>query len=165
MTTDPRQALLDALTVERFGITPKPKPKPETRPDPDAAERPRSHRTRPVPAQEDRMTDQTTTATIYGASDDLIEFDGAIYGEAGLNLSTGVSSVTLKAPDGTRMKLRAEFCQAGHPDGWKVYVVDNPGVWDWRPFDSLKDEDGHDIGVKVDVPEGTTAKCDGKRVR
>ena len=40
----------------------------------------------------------TGKARIYGASDDLIEFDGAIYGEAGW-YSDRPAKITLKAPD------------------------------------------------------------------
>jgi hypothetical protein len=71
--------------------------------------------------------------------------------------------IKLKAPDGTKMSLLAEFCGERHPDGWKVYVTGNPGNWWWAEFASRDDED--DIGVKVLVPEGTKAKVDGKRVR
>lgn len=105
----------------------------------------------------------TVEVQISGASDDLIEFDGAIYGEATLG-SGDVSKITLKAPDGTKMSLAAEFCGHRFPDGWVVRVVDNPGGWEWDTFVSREDE-GPDCGITVNVPEGTTAKCDGKRVR
>lgn len=108
----------------------------------------------------------TQQARIYGASDDLVEFDGAIYGEASLGRGDR-SKVTLKAPDGTKMRLTAEFCGGENVEGWHVEVVDNPGQWATATFKSREreDDDGCDYGVLVDVPAGTTAKCDGKRVR
>lgn len=110
------------------------------------------------------MTDNQT-ATIYGASDDLIEFDGAIYGEASWPRDDA-AKVTLKAPDGTKMRLRVQFCGPGHPDGWLVAVDENPGGWSWERFDSNPDdEDADDVGVRVMVPQGTTAKCNGEKVR
>ena len=103
------------------------------------------------------------TAVIYGASDDLIEFEGAIDGEVSW-YSDRPAKVVLKSPDGTKMRLRVQFCGEAHPDGWIVLVDDNPGEWSWERFDSHpKGED--DIGVRVEVPAGTTAKCNGKKVR
>lgn len=108
----------------------------------------------------------TQKARIYGASDDLIEFDGAIYGEASW-YADHAAKVTLKAPDGTKMRLAVAFCGAENLDGWHVQVVDNPGRWAVAEFKSRQreDDDGSDWGVIVDVPLGTTAKCNGKRVR
>ena len=108
----------------------------------------------------------TQQVRIYGASDDLVEFDGAIYGEAYLGEGDR-SKVTLKAPDGTKMRLVAEFCGGDNVEGWAVTVVDNPGRWAVAEFKSRDpaDDDGCDYGVVVDVPEGTAAKCNGERVR
>src|SRR3954467_9114062 len=100
---------------------------------------------------------------ITGASDDLVEFDGAIYGESPLG-SGDRSKVTLRAPDGIKMRLEVEFCGEVNPDGWDVHVVENPGGWVLERFQSRTDE-GPDWGLRVWAPEGTTAKCDGKKVR
>lgn len=102
------------------------------------------------------------STTICGASDDLVEFEGAIYGEAPLG-SGDRSLVTLKAPDGTKMRLTVEFCGPSNRDGWEVTVDENPGGWPVERFRSHDDEP--DYGVRVTTPEGTTAKCDGGKVR
>jgi hypothetical protein len=106
---------------------------------------------------------QTNVATIYGASDDLIEFDGAIYGEASWP-SDDLAKITLKAPDGTKMRLTAQFCGDTNTEGWAVLVVDNPGGWPVEPL-VTGHEDEPDHGVRVVVPEGTKAKCNGEPVR
>lgn len=105
-------------------------------------------------------------ARIYGASDDLVEFDGAIYGEACLGEGDR-SKITLKAPDGTKVRLVAEFCGSANPDGWLVRVTENPCDWPAVEYTSRQDNDydERDLGVILTVPAGTTAKCDGKRVR
>lgn len=115
------------------------------------------------PPAREATSEVPSTVRIYGASDDLIEFDGAIYGEASW-YSDNPAKVTLKAPDGTKMRLTAEFCGKGNPDGWKVAVVDNPGGW---PVEGIVTghEDEPDHGVEVTVPAGTKAKCNGERVR
>ena len=100
--------------------------------------------------------------TIYGASDDLVEFHGAIDGEMPLG-SGDRSKVTLRAPDGTKMRLTVEFCGSGNRDGWDVAVEENPGGWPFERFESHGNEP--DWGLRVDAPEGTTAKCDGRKVR
>lgn len=103
----------------------------------------------------------TTQTRVSGGSDDLVEFDGAIYGEMPLGAKDR-STVTLKAPDGTTMRLRVEFCGDANPDGWKVTVTDNPGNWTVQEYRSHDDEP--DWGLIIDVPEGTKGKCDGKKV-
>ena len=108
----------------------------------------------------------TGKARIYGAREDLIECDGAIYGEAGW-YSDRPAKITLKAPDGTKMRLAAQFCGGDNVEGCAVTVKDNPGLWAVAEFKSREreDDEGCDYGVIVDVPEGTTAKCNGERVR
>jgi hypothetical protein len=102
---------------------------------------------------------------IYGASDDLIEFDGAIHGEASW-YSDHPAKITVKAPDGTKMRLTAQFCGPANEDGWSVQVVDNPGGWAVEPLITGHPDDGEpDFGVKLHVPAGVTAKCNGEKVR
>lgn len=103
----------------------------------------------------------TAQALISGASDDLVEFDGAIYGEMPLGAKDR-SVVTLKAPDGTTMRLLVEFGGPTNPEGWQVTVTDNPGGWATEEYASHDDEP--DVGLKVEVPVGTKGKCDGKKV-
>lgn len=102
-----------------------------------------------------------TQVTVYGDSDDLVEFRGAVYGESPVG-EDDRSKVVLTAPDGTKMRLLVEFCGDTNPDGWHVTVTDNPGEWPTVEFASNDDEP--DTGLIITVPEGTKGKCDGKKV-
>lgn len=102
--------------------------------------------------------------TIYGASDDLIEFDGAIYGEADAAWGSD-STVILTAPDRSTLILSIGFCNE-NPDGWAITVkswgAQTPS-WPMR-FAPRPDRPDEDPAIIIDVPEGTVATCDGETV-
>ena len=81
--------------------------------------------------------------------------------------TTAIYAATESLPRGRDGGLAAQFCGGNNVEGWAVTVKDNPGQWAVAEFKSREreDDDGCDYGVIVDVPEGTTAKCNGERVR
>ena len=102
--------------------------------------------------------------TIYGASDDLIEVEGAVSGEAYLIGSE--SWVILTAPDGATLDIMVGFC-ARNPDGWSI-VVESHGShtppWPIR-FVPRPDSGGNDDpAVIIDAPDGTVVTCDGEPI-
>lgn len=104
--------------------------------------------------------------TIYGASDDLIEFDGAIFGEAPAHLGAD-SLVILTAPDGATLNIRVGFGE-DNPDGWAVTVAshgEQSPSWPMRFEPAPGRNPEGDPAIVIDVPEGTTATCDGEPVR
>lgn len=106
-----------------------------------------------------------TTTTIYGYSDDLIEFDGAIYGEAGLG-NGDESTVILTAPDGATLTLGLGFC-TDNPDGWSITLQTHgpqSPSWPMRFVPAPGHHADEDPAIEIDVPEGTTATCDGEPV-
>lgn len=105
------------------------------------------------------------TTTIYGASDDLIEFDGAIYGEANAYITPPQdSTVILTAPDGATLTLKIGFCTS-NPDGWGIAVQTHGAQSPSWPMRFVP-RPGHDEdpAIEIDVPEGTSATCDGEQV-
>ena len=110
-----------------------------------------------------------STVTIFGASDDLIEFRGAIDGEAGARWDDD-SAVVLHSPSGETMVLLIGYCTA-NPDGWSICV--ESGTWPHRI--TPRPEYPEDQAIEIDVPvvgvqgaggvQGTWAECDGERVR
>lgn len=108
------------------------------------------------------MTDYNVVK-IYGASDDLIEFDGSIDGEVSWP-SAAAASIVLKSPSGVEMRLIAQFCGPRHSKGWLVCVSKNPGLWLASAYESWRDDGDYDVGMSVVVPFGTTAMCGGKPV-
>lgn len=118
-----------------------------------------------LPIVRPAMDEQTTT--IYGASDDLIEFDGAIDGEAGAVTAGGESTVILTAPDGATLMLMIGFCTR-NPDGWSI-AVETHGAqspsWPMRFVPAPGDRGEGDPAIEITHPEGTTATCDGENVQ
>lgn len=111
------------------------------------------------------MPDQTTT--IYGASDDLIEFDGAIYGESGAPNGTP-ATVILTAPDGDTLTLHIGFCCPDmNRDGWAIRVQSNGDQspsWPIRFVPAPGRNPEGDPGIEITHPEGTVATVDGEAV-
>ena len=102
--------------------------------------------------------------TIYGASDDLIEVEGAVRGEA--YLLDRESLVILTAPDGATLAFMVGFCSR-NPDGWSI-AVESHGrrtpPWPIR-FVPRPDSGGNDDpAVVIDAPGGTVVTCDGEPI-
>ena len=106
------------------------------------------------------------TTTIYGASDDLIEFDGAIYGEAGAYTGTPKdSTVIITAPDGATLTLAVGFCTR-NPDGWSIAVETHGGQSpSWPMRFAPRPDRPDDPAIEITHPEGCTATCDGEPVQ
>jgi len=93
---------------------------------------------------------------IYGASDDLVEVEGAFVEEFEAYPKW---SGWVIAPDGDRLKVKAEFGARGkHKSDWTL-TVENTGTYpDWPiRFGERPDREG-DPAIFIDVPEGTIVK-------
>lgn len=93
--------------------------------------------------------------TIYGASDDVVVFDGAITAERDACSSW---SGDLVAPNGDSLTIRAEFSKPGSAADWTL-EVQNTGTWPSWPirFANRPDREG-DPALIIDVPDGTIIK-------
>ncbi|MBM4575560.1 hypothetical protein GS415_03945 [Rhodococcus hoagii] len=90
--------------------------------------------------------------TIYGASDDLVEFDGAIREE--FDACSGWAG-ELVAPDGDSLIVSAAFGVPGARADWTLSVenTDTYPSWPIR-FTERPGYEG-DPAIVIDVPEGT----------
>lgn len=111
------------------------------------------------------MSTPTIDVTIYGASDDLVEFkstDRSIHGEAYLS-GIGDSTVRLIAPDGQTLTIVVGFCT--FTDGWGIRVDVDAATPEWPVLPGRRPYRDDDPAVTVTVPAGTRATCDGEDVR
>lgn len=93
--------------------------------------------------------------TIYGASDDLIEFEGAIYDEFN---AYGEWRGELTAPDGQKLIVTAHYGKPGAPSEWTLGIENSESYPSWPiRFTERPDCEG-DPAIIIDVPEGTTVK-------
>lgn len=113
----------------------------------------------------------TDTLTIYGASDDLLEVEGAVSEEFS---AYGSCIVVIEAPTGERVWVRAAFDDdpdlrgvvgADHETGseWVLSVLhtDVTTMWPWPiRFIARHDErrDLDDPAVAIECPVGTTVR-------
>ncbi|MFD5599893.1 hypothetical protein ACFWHR_07525 [Leucobacter sp. NPDC058333] len=89
----------------------------------------------------------------YGASDDLVELEGAIRKEFD---ASGPWRGKLIAPDGGALFLNAEFSRAGAALDWTLWVENAETYPSWLiRFGERPDREG-DPAIIIDVPEGTT---------
>ena len=97
------------------------------------------------------MTGKGNDVTFYGASDDLVEFDGAIRAEFTSDQWRGL----LTAPDGDALILTAEFGNSAGLVDW-VLGIENSDTWPSWPiaFTTRPDREG-DPAIRITVPEGT----------
>lgn len=93
---------------------------------------------------------------IYGASDDCVEFEGAITDEFYVDEKDRWHG-WLQSPDGEVAEIEVNFC-VDNPDGWQVTVVD-PCPWEYHYHIEGYDIEV-DISVNIDVPEGTMVEED-----
>lgn len=92
--------------------------------------------------------------TIYGVSDDLVEFEGAISEEFG---AYGPWAGTLTSPDGDQLTIRAEYGVSAVTE-W-LLSIENTGTYPAWPirFGERPDREG-DPAIIIDIPAGTTIK-------
>ena len=98
---------------------------------------------------------------IYGASDDCVEFEGAIYDEFYLsqdNTWTGV----IKSPKGDVVTVRASY-YVDNPNGWDVRILSasHAGApWPYRKKSVYGNEEGTEENtyITLDVPAGSTVE-------
>ena len=100
--------------------------------------------------------------SFYGASDDLVELEGALKEEYELPAGD-VWTATIQDTEGNTAQLRASYCK-DNPDGWHVEVTDEYGECPWpqekttRP-DSPDDEEP-DPMIILTVPRGVVIQED-----
>ena len=96
-----------------------------------------------------------TEITFYGASDDLVEFKGAVREEFD---AYGPWRGELVSPNGDSLLLTAEFGKTGSAADWTL-GVENSGTWPGWPirFTERPYCEG-DPAIIIDAPEGTTIK-------
>lgn len=90
---------------------------------------------------------------IYGASDDLVEFEGAIRDEFNVDRN-GEWAGTLIAPTGEALKVKAVY----GPDEWELSLGNVPGHAspDWPIRFGERPDREDDPAIIIDVPSGTT---------
>lgn len=100
------------------------------------------------------MNISTSIVTIYGASDDLVEFEGAINEE--FNTYGPWTGLLVDPKYGDSLIVRAEYCKAGANSEWTLSVenTDRPCEWPIR-FGKRPDRD-EDPAIHITVPDGTT---------
>lgn len=96
----------------------------------------------------------TTTVTIYGASDDLVEVEGDIEGADEFN-AYGAWSGTLESPAGDSLIVRAEFCKPGATCDWTVSVENTETYPAWPIMFSERPDREGDPALIIEVPVGT----------
>lgn len=106
------------------------------------------------------MTTETATATapitFYGASDDLLEVEGAVEDE--FDETNGPIRVRLTAPDGESLDVVAQFCRPGSDLDWTLSVEAVRGYPTWAiRFHGRPDRPG-DPAVTIDAPLGSTVE-------
>jgi hypothetical protein len=104
---------------------------------------------------------------IYGASDDLVEFDGAISGEESVSSNDTWSGYLHHKDSGQSLTVHAAYILTGT---WVVgvapYDEDTPlPDWPIRIEPAAKSEPSYSSVLVIDVPEGTEAlNIDGRPV-
>lgn len=93
-----------------------------------------------------------TDLRFYGASDDLIEFEGALSEEFDLDYHSGVWTGLLRDYDDNSAQLRATWCKE-NPNGWHVQVTDSPWPVTRSTRPDSPDPDDPDPMLIIDVPD------------
>lgn len=101
------------------------------------------------------MSSETAPITIYGASDDLLEVEGAVVEEFDAYTAT---RVRLTAPDGGTLDVVGQYSRPGSVLEWTlaVEVVATYPSWPVRFHERLDCEGGP--AVTIDAPVGTTVQ-------
>ncbi len=91
-----------------------------------------------------------------GASDDLVEFDGAIYEEFDVN---GFWRARLLAPNGDYLIVTAEFSSAQSFTSEWTLGIENGTTWPgWQIRFTNRPDRGDDPAIVIDVPDGTVVE-------
>lgn len=98
----------------------------------------------------------TNELKIYGASDDLVEIEGAFSEE--FNAYNKWEGRVL-APNGDALTVYAEFSAPGAYKAEWTITVENTGTWPSWPihYEERPDREG-DPALVIDVPEGTVVE-------
>lgn len=101
----------------------------------------------------------SNTITIYGASDDLVEVEGAISDEF---QAYGPWAGTLRSPDGDELTVEAEFGRPGAPADWTIGIRSTATYPAWPiHFAERPDREG-DPALVIEVPDGTVLVSDSE---
>lgn len=90
--------------------------------------------------------------TIYGASDDLVEVEGAIVDEFE---AYGQWRGRLQAPNGQTLYLYAEYGAAGADTEWLLGITNSATYPSWPIRFSERQDRAGDPAIIIDVPDGT----------
>lgn len=98
--------------------------------------------------------------TIYGASDDLLEVEGAVDEEFG---AYGGVTVVVESPTGERLWVRAVFDEGplrGIGEGWALSVLHADPVrgWRWPVRFGARPERSEDPTLIIECPDGTVVR-------
>jgi hypothetical protein len=97
----------------------------------------------------------TNQIIIYGASDDCIEIEGAVYDEFSVFGQRTIGTVILEAPEGTVMEVTLEY----GPNDWEITLPDQPESWGGWPVKFGAIPDGSEgQAIFIDAPAGTTVR-------
>lgn len=101
------------------------------------------------------MSNSTVDVLIYGASDDLVEVEGAIDGADEFNVYDEWVG-TLTSPSGKALRVRAEFCPSGVDDvEWRISVEHTGTTPKWPIHFTTRPDRDSDPAVIITVPVGT----------
>jgi hypothetical protein len=100
-----------------------------------------------------------STITIYGASDDLVEFEGAIQDEFN---AYGLWSGTLRSPDGEELVIEAEFGRPGAAADWTIGVRSTSSHPAWPMHFTNRPDRDDDPALVIEVPDGTMIITDAE---
>ena len=97
------------------------------------------------------MSNETAIITFYGASDDLVEFEGGVDEEFDLPFGSKWRGL-LVAPNGEQISLTAKFGR----QGWELGVIaTEDGYPSWPITFSERPGSGGDPAIVIDAPLGT----------
>lgn len=101
------------------------------------------------------MAESTSKLTIYGASDDLVEVEGAFVEEFE---AYGPWRGRVVAPSGEELIVTAEFGKPRAAADWTL-GVENSDTWPAWPIRYVErpDREG-DPAIEIEVPDGTIVK-------
>lgn len=91
----------------------------------------------------------------YGASDDLVEFEGGVKEEFS---AYGAWRGRLVAPNGDSLFLNAEFSKAGSESDWTLWVENSGTYPDWPIRFGERPGCEGDPAIIITAPEGTTVE-------
>lgn len=92
---------------------------------------------------------------IYGASDDLVEFEGAFNEE----YNTDMGEFLITSPDGQSLVVDVMFgTRIAHASDWVISVRTTGTFPSWQLNFGEREDEGIDPALFIEVPEGTTVE-------